>query len=148
MTSLSVRLQNTLLKEEPLLRAISEQSAHAKPATNGWSKKQELGHLIDSAVNNRVRFIKAADYRPHTRAGNRIDRDVLLVQHLQNADVRYSARAASRKDEPDPRPVGRRRHFRGGGVRGVLRRSRGRSREPENGTKNAEYPETGPDRPW
>ena len=25
----------------------------------GWSRKQELGHLIDSATNNRVRFIRA-----------------------------------------------------------------------------------------
>ena len=74
MTSLSVRLQNTLLKEEPRLRAISEQFAHTKSSANAWSKKQELGHLIDSAVNNRVRFIKAALEGQYTGPGYDQDR--------------------------------------------------------------------------
>jgi len=30
-----------------------------KPAPNKWSKKELLGHLIDSATNNHHRFIKA-----------------------------------------------------------------------------------------
>jgi len=30
-----------------------------KPAPNKWSKKELLGHLIDSAANNHHRFIKA-----------------------------------------------------------------------------------------
>jgi len=30
-----------------------------KPAPNKWSKKELLGHLIDSAANNHLRFIKA-----------------------------------------------------------------------------------------
>jgi hypothetical protein len=46
---------------EPRLRAIAEASAGAVPSDpEGWSSKQELGHLADSAINNRVRFIKAA----------------------------------------------------------------------------------------
>jgi hypothetical protein len=60
MTSFSVRLFDAIAAEEPELRSISDQSAQTKPANNGWSKKQELGHLIDSAVNNRVRFVYAA----------------------------------------------------------------------------------------
>src|SRR3569833_87167 len=92
--------------------------------------------------------VEAAYYRPHARARNRIDRDVLLFQHLQDADMRYSTRSTTGKDQADSRPVGRGWRRRGRGVRDVLSRSRGRSREPENGTKNAEYPETGPDRPW
>ena len=28
--------------------------------TEGWFRKQELGHLVDSATNNRVRFIRTA----------------------------------------------------------------------------------------
>lgn len=32
-----------------------------KPAREGaWSQKQELGHLIDSAANNHVRFVRAS----------------------------------------------------------------------------------------
>ena len=38
-----------------------EASAGERPQEgHAWSKKQELGHLIDSATNNRVRFIRAA----------------------------------------------------------------------------------------
>jgi hypothetical protein len=59
MSSFSSRLQRAIAEEEPRLRAISDSSAGAPPG-NAWSKKCELGHLIDSATNNRVRFIKAA----------------------------------------------------------------------------------------
>src|SRR5437764_11035734 len=57
MHTLSRQLEAVIAEEEPRLRAIGEQ-----PSTPGdaWSKKQELGHLIDSAINNRARFIKAA----------------------------------------------------------------------------------------
>lgn len=61
MNSFSQRLQDTIAAEEPRLRAISEESAKSRPGGGeGWSRKQELGHLIDSAINNRLRFTKAA----------------------------------------------------------------------------------------
>jgi hypothetical protein len=59
MNSLSQRLQSAIAEEEPRLRAITEQSAGASRG-EGWSRKQELGHLIDSSANNRARFIGAA----------------------------------------------------------------------------------------
>jgi hypothetical protein len=40
------------------LRAISEAEASVKPAPGKWSKKEILGHLIDSAANNHQRFIR------------------------------------------------------------------------------------------
>ncbi len=36
-----------------------EEELRRKPAPNKWSKKELLGHLIDSAANNHHRFIKA-----------------------------------------------------------------------------------------
>ncbi len=36
----------------------SEEELRRKPAPNKWSKKELLGHLIDSATNNHHRFIK------------------------------------------------------------------------------------------
>jgi hypothetical protein len=60
MTSFSQRLRSVIAEAEPRLRAIAELSAGAAPAPEAWSRKQELGHLADSAINNRVRFIKAA----------------------------------------------------------------------------------------
>lgn len=41
------------------LAAISQGRAAAKPASNSWSPKQELGHLIDSAANNHQRIARA-----------------------------------------------------------------------------------------
>src|SRR5690348_6887220 len=39
------------------LRAIAEKEFSAKPLPNKWSKKEVVGHLIDSAQNNLRRFI-------------------------------------------------------------------------------------------
>jgi hypothetical protein len=61
MIPFSERLQTVIAEAEPRLRAIADRAAAAAPADpEGWSKKQELGHLADSAINNRVRIIKAA----------------------------------------------------------------------------------------
>jgi hypothetical protein len=61
MKSLSERLARAVADEEPRLRAVTEESANRRRGgTEGWSRKQELGHLVDSATNNRVRFIRAA----------------------------------------------------------------------------------------
>lgn len=58
---LAAQLRNTIQEDGPKLRAIPETRAAARSGTEeGWSRKQELGHLIDSATNNRVRFIVAA----------------------------------------------------------------------------------------
>jgi len=42
----------------PQLSAISDEAASRKPAPNKWSKKEILGHLIDSAANNHQRFVR------------------------------------------------------------------------------------------
>jgi len=53
------RLQ-TSLKEVPQLFAVMDDKvASQKPAPNRWSKKEILGHLIDSATNNIRRFVEA-----------------------------------------------------------------------------------------
>jgi hypothetical protein len=49
---------NTIIKDYSLkISAISEQEFSAKPSPNKWSKKEVLGHLIDSGQNNLRRFI-------------------------------------------------------------------------------------------
>jgi nitroreductase len=40
------------------LAGISNERAAAKPSAGGWSAKQELGHLIDSAANNLQRIVR------------------------------------------------------------------------------------------
>lgn len=61
MNTLSERLRRAIAEEEPRLRAISDQTTGTVPGRPGaWSGKEELGHLIDSATNNRVRIVKGA----------------------------------------------------------------------------------------
>lgn len=61
MSDMAQMLRRAIAEEEPRLRAISDPSAGISPDVPGkWSRKQELGHLIDSATNNRVRIAKAA----------------------------------------------------------------------------------------
>jgi hypothetical protein len=42
----------------PLLFAIPENSFSARPSPGKWSKKEILGHLVDSAANNHQRFVR------------------------------------------------------------------------------------------
>jgi hypothetical protein len=41
------------------LMALSEDEASARPAPGKWSRKEIIGHLIDSASNNHGRFVRA-----------------------------------------------------------------------------------------
>lgn len=41
-----------------LLTEIDEQTFSVKPNPNKWSKKEIIGHLIDSATNNHQRFVR------------------------------------------------------------------------------------------
>ncbi len=58
--NLAQRLADAIVGELPALQAITDGAA-SKPAREGaWSPKQELCHLLDSATNNRVRFVRAS----------------------------------------------------------------------------------------
>ena len=57
---LSEGLKRVVAEESRKLREISEaESATRKAGGDGWSCRQELGHLLDSTTNNRARFIVA-----------------------------------------------------------------------------------------
>ena len=58
--SLAGDLRNRIDRELPHLEAVTEEAASLYPAASGWSPKEELGHLIDSAANNHTRFVIAA----------------------------------------------------------------------------------------
>jgi len=53
------KFSDVLEKTPALLDAISPEEAAKQPAPGKWSKKQELGHLIDSACNNHQRIVRA-----------------------------------------------------------------------------------------
>lgn len=41
-----------------ILAEVGEEKMSAKPLPDKWSKKEVLGHLIDSATNNHQRFVR------------------------------------------------------------------------------------------
>src|SRR5581483_8311925 len=53
-------LEEAIGDEFPQLSAVTERHASVKPEPGKWSPKEELGHLIDSATNNHVRFVGAS----------------------------------------------------------------------------------------
>lgn len=59
--ALAQRLRTMVETELDELDTIEDEAAEEAPESPGaWSKKHELGHLIDSATNNHVRFVLAS----------------------------------------------------------------------------------------
>jgi hypothetical protein len=73
-------LQSVVGTAEPRLRAIRDDQASAARRAGAWSRKQILGHLIDSATNNHQRFIRAQGAAVLRLPGYAQD-DWVLYQH-------------------------------------------------------------------
>jgi DinB superfamily len=58
MKNVADDLRKTLELVLPILRDISDETASIKPLPKKWSKKEILGHLIDSACNNQQKFVR------------------------------------------------------------------------------------------
>ncbi len=85
MEELSDQLLRVVDAAETKLRKISEPETTKPILPGGWSRKQVLGHLIDSASNNHQRFVRAAlqpslDFPRYDQDGN------VRVQAPQEAD--------------------------------------------------------------
>lgn len=59
MQSVGEELREVVDQAWPLLGNLSEASVQRAAISGDWSKKQVLGHLIDSASNNHQRFVRA-----------------------------------------------------------------------------------------
>ncbi len=59
MTAAIARLEELLRTVPRRLADVPDDTAAHKPAPGRWSKKEILGHLIDSAANNHQRFVRA-----------------------------------------------------------------------------------------
>lgn len=85
MKALATRLLGIVDGAEPLLRAVSAEESARPVLRGGWSRRQVVGHLIDSASNNHQRFVRAmlADalvFPGYDQDGN------VRVQAVQDAD--------------------------------------------------------------
>jgi Mycothiol maleylpyruvate isomerase N-terminal domain len=82
---LSEKLLAIVDAAEPHLRATSATESMKPILSGGWSRKQVMGHLIDSASNNHQRFVRAAlqpslDFPAYDQEGN------VRIQAPQEAD--------------------------------------------------------------
>lgn len=85
--ALSERLLGLVEIAEPRLREISEIESTEPILKGGWSHKQVIAHLIDSASNNHQRFVRATlqdslDFPGYDQAGS------VRVQAAQTTDWR------------------------------------------------------------
>ena len=60
MKKLSDNLVRVVRSAEAILLRVPEAESGKPVLSGGWSRKQVLGHLIDSASNNHQRFVRAA----------------------------------------------------------------------------------------
>lgn len=75
MKEVSEKLLSVINTAEPKLRIINEEECMKPVLKGGWSSKQVIGHLIDSASNNHQRFVRAAlqpslDFPDYDQPGN------------------------------------------------------------------------------
>jgi DinB family protein len=60
MKELSEKLTRAVEAANVKLRQVSEGESATPVLKGGWSRKQVIGHLIDSASNNHQRFVRAS----------------------------------------------------------------------------------------
>ena len=60
MKDIARQIRSIIATAEPQLSRMNHDETGFKPAPQEWSKKEILGHLIDSAANNHQRFVRAA----------------------------------------------------------------------------------------
>ncbi len=54
------RLEGILVSAPAAFQLISDDAAATRPKPGAWSRKEILGHLIDSAANNHQRFVRGS----------------------------------------------------------------------------------------
>ena len=60
MKIITEKIRELVLTVKPELLNISAETAGKKKTPDSWSKKEIIGHLIDSAANNHQRFVRGA----------------------------------------------------------------------------------------
>lgn len=109
MKDLSQELLTVIDSAEPRLREINAQETTKPLLSGGWSRKQVIGHLIDSASNNHQRFVRgclqeshefpAYDQNGNIRVQAPQEADWLLLVSLWASYNRYLAHIIARLPE-------------------------------------------------
>jgi hypothetical protein len=57
--AIATDLGRTVAQAKPMLTGLTNADTSVRPSSKKWSKKEILGHLLDSASNNHQRFVRA-----------------------------------------------------------------------------------------
>jgi hypothetical protein len=60
MKEVGEKLQQAVESAQAVLHQVTEPESRKPALPGGWSRKEVLGHLIDSASNNHQRFVRAS----------------------------------------------------------------------------------------
>ena len=80
------RLQENIVSVPSKFLKYPEEELKRKPAPDKWSKKEILGHLIDSAANNHIRFVKAQFENEPFNPGKYAQNDWVRIQKYNDKD--------------------------------------------------------------
>ena len=90
MTSATQKLNALLLNGEQFFKAANEDFLRQPYLPGKWSRKQILGHLVDSALNNLTRFTEIG-YQPQPYAYREYDQAALVAvndyQHMDTPEL-------------------------------------------------------------
>jgi len=59
-SEIATDLGRTVAEAKPLLAKLTNADTSTRPDPKKWSKKEIIGHLLDSASNNHQRFVRAS----------------------------------------------------------------------------------------
>jgi hypothetical protein len=59
-SEIATDLGRTVAQAKPLLAKLTNADTATRPSPKKWSRKEILGHLLDSASNNHQRFVRAS----------------------------------------------------------------------------------------
>lgn len=83
MEQVAAHLRDILGLAMPILEHIPAEAAEQRPAPGKWSKKEIIGHLIDSAGNNQQKFVRTMQQETVNFPGYQQDDWVNLQQYQQ-----------------------------------------------------------------
>ena len=83
--AIATDLGRTVAEARPMLVKLTNADTSLRPQPKKWSKKEIVGHLLDSASNNHQRFVRAATQGDLTFPG--YEQDALVdLQHFSEMD--------------------------------------------------------------
>ena len=85
MTNIIGEFRNTIESSAAQLAKISEEESQRTRGSGKWSKREILGHLIDSAANNHQRFVRAQLTPSLSFPGYEQERWVAIQQYQEAA---------------------------------------------------------------